>query len=415
MPSRSASALDPCAIERRCGRRARGSDRARVRVSIDCRYVRERPSGIGAYVRALVDRLPDLAPNDEFHLWASPRAPGRLSTRPNVRESVVRPQANSPPTLLWPSRLVDLRGIDVLHAPFNLLGRGIPCASVVTLHDLIWLLAPEAAEGRRLLLPVQALFYRDGIGRAFRRATRIVAISHATASAIGHVAPEAKRRVRVIHHGIDARFRPAADPEAARALVASRLGDGVRYFLVVGQNAPYKNHEGVLEAFAATGLDARVRLVLLQRLYAGGRLVRRSRELGIFDRVVWIERASEAEVVALLQGATALVQFSRYEGFGMPALEALACGAPVIASDIAPLVEVLGGAALHVPLDPRALAEAMRRLATDGGLRSELSARGIERARGFSWDRAAAAHLEVYREAAAVGALGDRAGRLAPG
>jgi glycosyltransferase involved in cell wall biosynthesis len=375
-----------------------------MRVAIDARYLRERPSGIGAYVRALVDRLPALAPGSSFRLWADPRAPRPLSRAPNVDEVVVRAPANSLATLLWPARLADFHDVDVIHAPFNLLGRGIVCASVVTLHDLIWLLTPRAAEGLSLATPFQYAFYRDGILRALREATRIVAISRATADAIHLVLPEATRRVRIIPHGVEARFRPPESLDAARAHAARLLGTADPYFLVMGQNAPFKNHEGIVEAFAAAELGPRVKLVLLQRLYAGGKLARRVRELGLEGRVIWPERLGDDDVLALLQGALSLVQFSRYEGFGMPAAEAIACGTPVVASDIAPLVEVLGGAGLHVPLDPRELAAALRRIAREPSLRQELAARGVERARELSWDRSAAAHLEVYREAAAVGA-----------
>ena len=121
--------------------------------------------------------------------------------------------------------------------------------------------------------------------------------------------------------------------------------------------------------------------------------------------MTWLPAVGGPELVELFQGALALIQFSRLEGFGMPALEAMACGTPVVASDIAPLVEVLGGAALHVPLQAAALAAALRRIVEEDGLRAELSARGVERAAGFSWDRCAAGHLEVYREAAAEGPL----------
>jgi glycosyltransferase involved in cell wall biosynthesis len=373
-----------------------------MRASIDARYLRERPSGIGAYVRALVDRIPALAPDDRFQLWVHPRATRPLTRAPNVSEHVVRAGANSLPTLLWPSRLVDLEGVDVLHEPFNLLGRGVRASTVVTLHDLIWVLTPSASEGLSLATPFQAAFYRDGILRALRSATRVVSISRATADAVHMFMPEASRRVRVIPHGVEARFRPAEDVEASRREAARLIGTGDPYFLVMGQNAPYKNHEGILEAFAAADLGPRVRLVLVQRLYAGGRLARRARELGLEGRVIWPDRPSDDGVLALLHGALALVQFSRFEGFGMPAAEAMAAGTPVVASDIAPLVEVLAGAGLHVPLDPRALASALRRLADTPSLREELRGRGLERARELSWDKSARDHLDVYREAAAA-------------
>jgi len=374
-----------------------------MRVSIDCRYIRERPSGIGGYLRALIDRIPALAPGDHFHLWVDPRAARPLTPFPNASESIVRAQANSLPTLLWPARIAPIDNADVLHAPFNILGRGVRCASVVTVHDLIWMLDPLAAEGLSLLTPVQIPFYRDGIRRALQRAARIVAISRATADSIASVLPSARPRIRVIPHGIDARFRPAESPERAREAAARILGRDAPYFLVIGQNAPFKNHEQVLDAFAASGLSSSALLVLVQRLYGGGRLRRRASRLGIEGSIVWMSAVSEEHVVTLLQGALALVQFSRYEGFGMPVAEAMACGTPVLASDIPALSEVLGGAGLLAALDPSALAPLLRRVAGEPGLREDLAGRGLERARDFSWDRSAAAHLEAYREAAEVG------------
>ncbi len=382
-----------------------------LRVSIDCRYVRQRPSGIGAYVRALIDRLPDLDRTTQFQLWVDPRAPRPLSRDDNVSETVVRPPANGLSTLFVPSRLVDLTEIDVLHEPFNILGRGIPCPTVVTIHDLMWLESPSDAEGLSLATPFKAVFYADGIRRALSKGTRLIAISQATAEAIRRIEPAAAKRVRVIPHGVEPRFRPAVEQRAARELAERRLGIRGRYLLVVGQNTPSKNHVAVLEAFAAARLPRDVHLVMLQRLYRGRRigvlratrLDERARQLGVADRVVFPEHVSDDTVVGLLQGAQALVQFSRYEGFGLPGLEALACGTPVIASDIPPLVEVLGGAALHVPLSREKLARAMERLLRDPGLSHELSARGPERAREFSWERSAAMHFDVYREAARAG------------
>ena len=361
-----------------------------MRVAIDCRYVRERPSGIGAYVQALVDRVPSLARRDRFDLWVDPRARRPLSTSLNVREHVVRAPPNGLRTLTAPARLADLGGTDVLHAPFNILGRGVPCATVVTVHDLMWLDAPALAENPSALTPLKAAFYRDGILRALREATRLVAISRATADAIGCYAPEARDKTEVIPHGIESCFVPPADREAADHDARALLGIDGPYLLVVGQNTPSKNHDAVRAAFVAADLDPRVRLVMLQRLY---------RREHADPRVVYPERLAHGELLRVLQGATALIQFSRYEGFGMPALEALACGTPVVASDIAPLVEVLGGAAVHVPLRVPALSRALERVVRDAALRADLSARGVERARAFSWDRCAAAHLELYRDA----------------
>jgi glycosyltransferase involved in cell wall biosynthesis len=263
--------------------------------------------------------------------------------------------------------------------------------------------------------PFSAAFFRDGIVRALRESTRIHAISQATADVIALHFPEVSGRVRVIPHGIDARYRPPEDREKVRAAVLERIGlqsDDV-YFLVVGQNAPYKNHADILRAFSGAKLGPGVKLVLLQRLNQRGRfgwsttsaLYPLSVQLGIQDQVVWLSQISDAEILQLLQSACGLIQYSLCEGFGMPALEAAACGTPVIASDIAPLVEVLGPEGLCVSLEPAALSKALQRVAREPALRQELSEAGVSRSRDFCWDRCAGAHLELYREAAEAGPL----------
>ena len=382
-----------------------------LKILLDSRYIRERPSGIGEYVLALASRVPRLAPDDRFRLWLHPQAKRPVTSNPNVDEKTVRAGANSLATTLWAGHLDDLRDVDVFHATFNVLGRGLRCASVVTMHDLMWLLRPSLCEDVTLLTPFQSLFYRDGILRALKKGSMFVAISKATADSMHMLFPELRSRTRVIYHGLQPRFVPGRSAADVDASVARLLGKRLRYFLVVGQNSPSKNHRAVLEAFAAADLPPDVHLVLLQRLYQFGRFGIRKRpglltlaeRLGIHERTHFVGSVTNDDVVELYRGALGLIQYSRFEGFGMPALEAMACGTPVVTSDIAPLVEVLGGAGLHAGLDPAMLAQQLSRLARDAGLERELRARGLERARDFSWDRSAALHLEVYREAARLG------------
>ncbi len=382
---------------------------APMRVAIDCRYIRERPSGIGAYVHGIVSRMPELAPDAHFRLWKSPLATGPLSTARNTTEVEIHPKANSLPTTMFPARLDVLKDVDLFHQPSNVMGRGIPCPSVVTIHDLMWLRRPALCAGLSPVTPFQYAYFRDGITRALREARRLICISQATADDVVAMAPLARERVRVIHHGIEPLFAPPKDRAQAESEGRKIVGFDEPYFLVVGQNSPSKYHRGVLEAFAQAACKSCVRLVLLQRLYAKGqwwvmgtdRLDRVAERLSLGDRVVSLPRLSNEDVVRLLQGALALVQFSKFEGFGMPLLEAMACGTPAIASDIAPLREVSGGAAVHVPLEIDNLTRALDRVASTPALCAELSARGIERSRDFRWERAAEQTLEVYREACA--------------
>ena len=368
-----------------------------IRVAIDARYVRGKPSGIGSYVQALVDHLPSLGASDRFHFWRHPLARRPLSPAPNASEVTVRPGPNSPLTTWWPEHFASFDGIDVFHGPHNLMPRNVKCASVVTIHDLMALERPNLH-----LHGVERWFHYTGaVWRALREATFVIAPSQATADRICAMMPAAATRVTVIWEAAEECFRPGEDLSAAQKQAASLLGGEWPYLLVVGANVPTKRHDLALEAFAAS-VPPPWRLVFVQRRKKSERLMRRGRDLHIEDRLIWSEAIALKDLVALLQGAGALIQPSVYEGFGLPVLEAMACGCPVVCSDIPALREITAGAALLVrPEELESLASALRQLIAAPELRCSLAGQGLARARTFSWHRCARETLEVYRAAAA--------------
>jgi glycosyltransferase involved in cell wall biosynthesis len=327
-----------------------------------------------------------------------------LSDCSNVRVHPVQGGVNEPSTLLWPTRLGP-SAADVFHSPHNILGRGFRCATVVTVHDVMWIEEPHLADGSRASRWVRSSFFRRGILHALDHATRIVTVSNASRDAIVRLRPALRHRVVVTYNAAGPEFVPPADASGAQHRAAVVSGSPAPYFLLVGQHAPSKGHGLALEAFAP--LASSHRLVVVHRTGPRGTLARRARQLGIASRVTFLEVVDQADLIALFQSATALLQPSLAEGFGLPALEAMACGCPVIASDIAPLREVVGDAGLFgTKGDAAALARALGRLVDDSVLRSELGARGLARAAMFSWDECARDTLEVYREAAAAGPCG---------
>jgi glycosyltransferase involved in cell wall biosynthesis len=377
------------------------------RFVVDARYVRARPSGIGNYVAALIARMPALAPHARFRFWTHPERPAPVVAAPNVECVPVPAVADGLRTLLDPSSLDRLTPDDVVHFPFSLLGRGLRCPTVVTVHDLMWIEHTAKVDARPILNQLRGSFYQLGMRQALARATRLIAVSQATAARMIAVAPGCASRVRVIYNAAGPAFVAASDLDAAAKRAAALIGSDAPYYLVVGKNEPYKGHEFALQAFAREA-RANELLVLVQRTRRGAGLEKLAQQLGIAQKLRWLPTLSEPELVTVLQGARALLQPSLVEGFGIPALEAMAAGCPVIASDTPALVEVLGGAGLHARVaDPAGLAAAMNKL-RGGALRSELRERGLERARAFNWDSAAAATLEVYRDALAAGATGRR-------
>lgn len=372
-----------------------------LRIALDARYVREKPSGIGAYVQALVERLPSLAPSDHFFFWAHPLAPRPLSSAANTSATIVKAGPNSPWPVLWPQRHASFEAVDVFHGPHNMMPRGLPCASVITVHDVMALEEP-AIHLQGLERVVKSVYYRQAIWRALRKATRLVAQSRATADRICALVPAAAKRLTVIWSAPDSDLRPPNDPAKAQERAARLTRGESPYLLLVGANTPSKRHDLALAAFARA-VPRPWRLVVVQRRKASAGLVRLAKELQVDHRVVWLETVARQDLVTLLQAAGGLIQPSVYEGFGLPVLEAMACGCPVVASDIAPLREVTAGTALLFTAgDVTALASALRDFVQSPGLRQSLGGQGLARSRDFSWDRCAQETLEVYRDAAAT-------------
>jgi glycosyltransferase involved in cell wall biosynthesis len=302
-----------------------------------------------------------------------------------------------PASAHWALPLLARRlGAGVMHGTANtlpLLGTSMP--AVVTLHDLAIYRHPEffprgQAFSTRVLMP-----------RSLRRAARVICPSTYTAHdarALFGVPPE---RLRIIPHGVEELFRQLPSPAALQA-ARDRYRLPGRYVLFVGTLQPRKNLETALKALAAARRQAPVALVV-----AGGRGWRDEaalsliRALELEDAVRLLGYVPVSDLPALYGQAEAFLFPSRYEGFGLPVLEAMACRTPVIASSETSLPEVAGDAALLVPPgDEAGWASALEQVLHDPALRARLVAAGAARSRQFSWARSAAAHVAVYREAA---------------
>jgi glycosyltransferase involved in cell wall biosynthesis len=276
----------------------------------------------------------------------------------------------------------------VWHAPYYVRPFwGIP-QPIVTVFDIIGHVVPGAIPSLR-----SRLLFELTLRWSLRTAAHVITSSMATKRDLMAAYHVAEEMITVIPLAADARFVP--QPAQRVQAVRTYYGLPPRYLLYLGSNKPHKNLTALVQAFAHVQTDAI--LVIAghwDRRYEQPKRLAQTLQLG--ERVRFLHEVAEPDLPSLLTGALAFVFPSRYEGFGLPPLEAMACGTPVIAANRGALPEVVGNAGMLVELDPRSLARAMQNILDDSGLRQRLRERGFAQASRFSWASTAQSTVAVY-------------------
>jgi len=364
-------------------------------------------SGISQYVANIVGRLPALAPAHEFIVFVNQADAEWVRTWNPRLQVIVFPDWTAHPVanIFWHltafPRQLRRHDCDVVFMPAGnrRLGWSYGIPSVGTVHDLSQLHVPQKYDALRMFYIMRVL------PRMMRRLNRVVSVSESTKRDLESFARVDPGRIRVIHNGADLeRFSPR-DRNAAKSAVAAELGLPPDFLLYIARlEHPGKNHVRLLEAFASLKRDTGLphKLVLVGSRWNGTELIEaKVKELGLGREVIFPGFVPNETLPALYAAADAFVFPSLFEGFGIPVLEAMACGTPVCASNVSSIPEVVGEAGLlFEPRDPKAIADSMHRLLTDPSLRKDLVQRGLAQAARFTWDDAAAAVLEELETAA---------------
>lgn len=348
-------------------------------------------------VHALAQRIPALAPGWRFVFLRHKSRARPIATAPNVTEVILTTALTSPLAGLGLNSVFEREGVDLFHAPANIVPTGIrPNRLITTVHDVMWLNDPALC-GTGLWHHIERQFYRAGIRRALRQSDAIATVSEATARDISRVSALYAAKTTAILSGVDPAFRAGSTDRTRVSLLGVEPG---RYVLVVGQYAPYKNHAAALRGFAgAFGNRPAMKLIFVQRQ---GRnilgLKQLAVSLGVENQVAFHPAVETDTLHALYRGALCLLHPSFCEGFGMPLAEAMASGCPVVTSNASAMPEVCGDAALLIdPHDVQSISMALSRIANDPDYAGRLRTRGLARAAELDWDRAAADYLALYR------------------
>ena len=376
-----------------------------MRIGLEVTAAVRQSGGIGRYVREMVHALADVDQTNQYSLFYASKykaARGILDLPDNFH---IR---HLPVNDIWLARIWQrirlpvpvefiTGAVDIYHSPDFTLPptlQGVP--TLLTVHDLSFLRDPESASpGLRGYLEI-------AVKRSVRLATHVLADSQSTKDDLIELYSTPENKITVLYPGVSSDFRPIIDPAKLRQ-VRKRYKLGTEPFVLsVGTLQPRKNHLTLIKAFEIALGDSEYNLVL-----AGGKgwsyeeVYDLVESRGLQNRVLFPGFVAEDDLSALYSSAHIMTFPSLYEGFGLPVLEAMACGLPVIASSVSSLPEVTGNAALLVdPSNVEDMADAMLKLVENVDLRKSLSNKGFKRVEQFSWYTSAKTLLGVYRDLA---------------
>lgn len=364
-----------------------------ARIGVDARLTYYRRGGISQYIEHLIRAFAALDLENQYFILHSRKDQRNLAGAPNQhRVPCWTPAHNRFERLALAVEVFPLR-LDLLHSADFIPPLGGSYRSVITIHDLTFLHYPA------FLTPDSRRYYNDQIEAAVARADHIIADSEATRTDVINLLRVPPEKVTAILLAADEQFRPSPPEEVARLRSAYNLP--AEYLLFVGTFEPRKNLGGLLRAYSdlrANLADVPPLVMAGQRGWLYDEVFDLIKQLHLEDKVFWLENVPYADLPALYSGASLLCLPSFYEGFGLPPLEAMACGTPVVVANRASLPEVVGDAGLLVdPDNITSLADALYKVLTDTALAANLRQRGLARAALFTWQETARRTLAIYQ------------------
>ena len=370
-----------------------------MRIGIDATALPPQPVGAGNYIIQLIRALASLKVNDEFVIFAQQRGHALISLPENDSfEWIILEDRNPGSRLIWEQtlypQLIRKSGVDLLHSMHYTRPVKLPCASVVTFHDMTFFLYPE------LHTRAKRLFFPLAIRASARQADALTAVSESTRQDAIRVLGISPEKITATQLGVDPTFRPIKDA-AIKRKIAEKYDLPERFILYVGLLEPRKNLPMLIRAYKRL-IDGgeNFKLVLVGRYgWMYEELLRQINNLDLEEMVHFTGYVSQEDLPLVYNLSSLFVYPTLYEGFGLPALEAMACGVPVITTDVSSLPEIVGEAGILVPVNNvEALYGAMIAVLGDEDLRRKMINKGIQRAAKFTWEQTAILTFQVYQQ-----------------
>jgi glycosyltransferase involved in cell wall biosynthesis len=351
-----------------------------------------RSAGISWYIHNLLEHLPQVDPQIAYTVFASN---WRLGDVPGLHLRISPLPTHRPPVRIFWEQVIQPYALrrsraDLCHGPAFVGAVVSACPLVVTVHDLSFLLYPEAFR------TLNRLYLKTFTRQSVRRAKRVIAVSDSTKRDLVRYYGIAPTKVDVIYNGVDGSFHPLPAEHVDAFREERHLPD--RFILFVGTLEPRKNVANLIQAYAQLPPDRPPLMLIGGRGWLYDEIYERIEALNLSDEIQFVGYVPPDDLPWWYNAAELFVYPSLYEGFGLPPLEAMACGTPVITSSSSSLPEVVGQAGMLVdPNDSQMLADAMQHVLSDTDARTRMKAAGVERAKGFSWEQTARHTLGSYR------------------
>lgn len=374
-----------------------------MRIIFDGRVIQDHFPGIGRYAYNLLHALPaQLSADDDVLAWRDPHAINTRFDWQPLLDLGIRVADTSIPlfgltnVLRPPAVPTPAAGSAIVHYPYYMRPWRVNLPTVTTIHDVISLAVPQLLPSARTRIAIRLMHWL-----VIRASRAIITVSQSAANDIAQYYPSARGKLHVVYEAADAGFTPQSAERIASVRQQYTLPEHFAFFLA--SNKPHKNLVRLVEAWHILPVHCAHTLIIAGHQDARyNEAQMRASELGMHARVRFVGDIPNADLPAFYSACDLFVYPSLYEGFGLPPLEAMACGAPVACSNASSLPEVVADAGLLFdPLRAEDIAAAVQRVLSDAGLQRAMSALSLARASRFTWENTAHATMQIYRDAAA--------------